>query len=227
MTLELNALLVEIESFIPETTDREVVLRFIASLQDTSGKHDRKLWPTLFSQPDMHQKPLQYYISPLFTVSSNKNCKINDQIMVGLPLIVDTLNDFVLHIEIQFVDWVNGKPPRHKLFFSKEVKQKDVFANPDEYEFKSRYRKTVRLSHYTQLSTPLTKYSEATKLYSPVPFSKVRLNLNVVPHSNYNLVNKTLSEIFDQAEKWRSGELFSIKSLRESVTNASNIQEIS
>lgn len=43
---------------------------------------------------------MQHYISPLYTVSSDKKCVINDQIMVGLPLILDTLNDFVLHIEI-------------------------------------------------------------------------------------------------------------------------------
>ena len=69
--------------------------------------------------------------------------------MVGLPDSIEQLNDLLLHIDIQAVEWLPGVSNSKNLFgYTKAVKLQKIIKRGTDFSVKTIYRKTVQLSSY-------------------------------------------------------------------------------
>ena len=73
--------------------------------------------------------------------------------MVSLTQDPELLNNLLLHIDIELVDW---NPDMAKRFgFRKGLKFNDIVDNPSHYTINRKYRKTIHLGTYNELGTLL------------------------------------------------------------------------
>lgn len=127
--------------------------------------------------------------------------------MIALPNDITAINDFALRIEIQFLQ---KREERKRLFprlISKKLYLQYVLESPDDYIAVSRYQKQIQLSSYNQENVPVLKMSPAAAGSEEAKMvESVRIITQIVPYSNYNLLNKNLRKVIEQHQNWRLGQ---------------------
>ena len=104
LTQKLNALIIQVKSFLPEDSDKESVFRYVAKIVDVNGTMPKERYPKIALQlSGANERNLgpeeSTYISPLYTISDNEG-KIDDMLVVTLLENLKDLEEFELHLEI-------------------------------------------------------------------------------------------------------------------------------